>query len=265
MTVSIDTERVHKLDSRLLLSIIILQPILSLITNYLFTIKFYQPIAVWTNYLINSTLQANLVILFIWVVLIFKIGKHDLSSIWLDKKKSKDGVIAGLIFWFIIQIFVFFYLLLSENTFSFQQNITKEIGLFLGQLFGNALNEELIFRGIFFLQFYILLKKRFSNRTAFIVSIVASQFLFAVIHLPNRILVKHYENLVVDQIRLFIMGILFVLFYVKTGNFALTVIMHSFLNCPLRLFEAKFLYQMVVLAIFLLAILFWNKIKMKFG
>ncbi|MHB2150308.1 CPBP family intramembrane glutamic endopeptidase [Calditrichota bacterium LG25] len=265
MIPSIDIERIHKLDSRLLVIIAIIQPIFSLITNYLFTINFYKPISVWSYYLINPTLQANLIILLIWGFIIFKIGKHNLSSIWLNRKKLINGIIVGIIFWFVIQAFVFLYLLFSENSFHLHQNICKEIGSIIGQLFGNALTEELIFRGIFFLQLYILLKTRFSDRTAFLISIIASQFFFAVSHLPNRILVKHYENLIIDQVKLFIMGILFVIFYIRTKNFVLTVIIHSLLNYPLRIFEANFLYPLVAFTIFLLSIIFWNKIKMKFG
>ena len=265
MITSIDTSRIHRLDPKLLLIVGILQPIFSILTNYLFTIDFYNPISVWSHRLINATLQANLTLLIIWCFIIFKVGKHNLSSIWLTKQKLVRGIIIGITFWFIIQIVVFIYVFLSENPVSFNPNMNKEIGLILGQLFGNALNEEFLFRGIFFLQFYLLARKRYSKQMALMIAIAGSQLFFAVSHLPNRILVKHYENLVVDQIKLLIMGTLFVIFYIRTENFALTVIMHSLLNYPLRLFESSSSYTLVVLTIFLLSIIFWNKIKILIG
>lgn len=263
MISSIDIARIHKLDPRVLLIIVIIQPISNVVLNYLFTINFYKPISVWSYYLINPTLQGNLIILPIFGFIIFKIGKHNFSSLWLNREKLKNGAILGIIFWLIIQTSVFLYMLLSGNPLSLHPNINKEIGALLGQLFGNALTEELIFRGIFFLQLYIILRKRFSNRMAFLISIIVSQLFFAVVHLPNRIFIKHTANLFIDQIKLFIMGVLFVLFYVRTKNFTLSVIIHSLFNHPLRVFNGNLSYVLIVLILFLLTMIFWNTIQKK--
>ncbi len=261
MISSIDITRIKKLDPGVLLLIAIIQPVFSLVANYLFTVNFYKPISIWSYGLINPTLQANIFTLLIFGFIIFKIGKHNFSSIWLNGEKLRSGLILGIIFWLIIQASVFLYLIFSGSSLLLHENIIKEIGGILGQLFGNALNEELVFRGIFFLQFYIITKKRFSNRTAFLIAIIVSQLFFAVVHLPNRIMVKHFENLLLDQVRLFIMGILFVIFYVRTKNFALSVIIHSLFNYPLRIFAADFPYDLIVFIIFLLTMIFWNKIE----
>lgn len=265
MISSIETTRIHKLDPRILLIIVILQPILVLLINYLYTLEYYEPISVWSYYLINPTLQGSLIVLLIWGLIIFKIGKHNLASIWLDRKKLINGLVLGIIFWLIIQTSAFIYSLFSGSSLSLHRHINVETGAFLGQLFGNALTEELIFRSIFFLQLYILLKKRSSDRTAFIISIIISQLFFAVCHLPNRIFIKHYENLFFDQVRLFILGVLFVIFFVRTKNFTLTVFIHSLFNHPLRIFDANIPYDLVVFVIFLLTMIFWNKIRLKFG
>ena len=263
MLSSINVKRIHQLDYKVLIIIAILQPILTLALNYLFTIGIFNPLSTWSHHLINPTLQANFISLFIIGFIIFKIGKHNLTSIWFNIDKLKNGILLGIIFWMIIQTIVFLYLLFTETPMVLRQNISKEIGAILGQLFGNALNEELIFRGIFFLQFYLILRKRFSDRTAFLIALLASQLFFAVSHLPNRILIKHYENLILDQIKLFFVGILFVMFYIKSRNFVLTVIMHSLLNYQLRIFDVNFLYPVVTLVIFLLSITFWDQIKLK--
>lgn len=265
MIYSINITKIHKLDPGVLIIIAIIQSIASLVTNYLYTIaNFFKAISEWSYYLINPTLQMNLIILIIFGFIIFKIGKHNLSSLWLSREKLRNGVILGIISWLIIQASVFLYMLLSGNPLSLHPNINKEIGALLGQLFGNALTEELIFRGIFFLQLYIIFRKRFSERKAFLISIIVSQLFFAVHHLPNRIFIKHYANfLFIDQIKLLIMGVLFVLFYIKTKNFALTVIIHSLFNHPLRLFNGDFLYVLNVLILFLITMIFWNTIERK--
>lgn len=261
---SINIERIHKLDPKLLLLIVIIQPVLSILVNYAFSVDFFKPIAEMSYYFINSTLQANLISLLIFGFIIFKIGKHNLSSLWLTKEKLKTALWIGIIFWLIFQITVIIYVFFSKETLSLHPHINKEIGALLGQLFGNALNEELIFRGIFFLQLYIILRNRLSNRMALIISIIITQLFFAVIHLPNRILVKHYENLIVDQIRLFIMGALFVLLYIRTQNFALCVIIHALCNYPLRIFNSDFPHGIAILAFYLLIMIFWKKIEAKF-
>jgi len=262
---SIDIERIHRLDHRILLIIAIIQPIFSLIVNYLFTIGFYKPLSVWSHHLINPTLQGGFIILLIFGFIIFKIGRHNFSSIWLNSEKLREGVIFGIIFWLLIQTSVAVFVISSENPLSFNPDINQEIGAFLGQLFGNALAEEFLFRGIFFLQLYIFLRDRFSDRTAFLVSIIASQLFFAVSHIPNRVLIKHYDNFIIDQMKLFIMGILFVIFYIRTKNFILTVIIHSLLNYQLRIFEEDVIYPLVALVLFVSSLIFWNQIKMKFG
>jgi len=262
---AIDTSRIHKLDYRILLLIAIIQPILTIALNYLYTLGFYKPIYAWSGYLINPTLQGNLIMLLVMGYIIFKIGKHDFASIWLNGVKLKNGLLLGMVFWLVIQASALLYLLFSGDSISIQQNINKEIGAFFGQLFGNALIEELIFRGIFFLQFYIILRKRFSDLTAFLIAVIISQFFFSVVHLPNRLFIKHYKNVSLDLIKVFIMGTFFVIFYIRTQNFALSVFVHSLFNHPLLLFKANISSDLIVFVLFLMTLIFWDKIKIKFG
>lgn len=261
MFISIPRNNIRRLDTRILLLIAIIQPITSIIVNYLFSVKFFTPFSLYTHHLLNATLQANLLILLLWWLFIFRLGKHNVASLWLDSTKLKVALKWGMAYWLILQMLAVIYLAAMGEPLAWHPHINREFGNLIGQLFGNALNEELIFRGIFFLQIYLILKDRgaLSDGKAFLLAMVLSQLFFAVIHLPNRLLVKHTQDLVADQIRLFLMGCLFVLLYVRTRNLALNIVIHALINYPFRILQVQFPYQLVLILLFLITLIFYGK------
>ena len=63
--------------------------------------------------------------------------------------------------------------------------VTPVIGALLAQLFGNALYEEILFRGVLLRQTYWRLEtRRLTNLQTLVIAIAISQSLFALIHLP---------------------------------------------------------------------------------
>jgi membrane protease YdiL (CAAX protease family) len=112
------------------------------------------------------------------------------------------------------------------------------IGLVLTQVFGNALFEEIAYRGFLFPQLYLRLtslRARPWNR--FLVALLISQAAFALSHIPNRIyLGMTAGDIAVDLLMLVGWGVLYTLLYLRTDNLFLVVGVHALGNTPTTLF-----------------------------
>lgn len=91
--------------------------------------------------------------------------------------------------------------------------ITGVIGTLLGQLFGNALCEELVYRGF-----------------------LLTQVLFATCHISSALAGGMSAiDVVLDLIRLTVLGILLALLYVRTNNLFIVIGVHALMNAPTAL------------------------------
>jgi membrane protease YdiL (CAAX protease family) len=114
-------------------------------------------------------------------------------------------------------------------------------GNLLGQLLGNALWEETLYRGFFLVQFLLLLRARgFGPRRAAWLAALLSAFVFALPHFPNRILKDEYRvasDVVFDQLRLVLSGLFLAWVFLRTRNLWWAVGLHGLANAPTLLFE----------------------------
>ena len=106
---------------------------------------------------------------------------------------------------------------------------------FVGQLFGNALYEELFYRGFLISQFTLLFRKKFSMTKAVIFAVIFSQIIFAVIHIPHRIV--NEIPLVESIVRTFFNGIIFASLFLLTKNIFAVTGLHALWNASPNLFE----------------------------
>ncbi|MGI8437877.1 MAG: CPBP family intramembrane glutamic endopeptidase [Chthoniobacterales bacterium] len=99
------------------------------------------------------------------------------------------------------------------------------LGIFLGQVLGNALFEEIVFRGFLFQQVRSrLLRAGRRPTTALILGIGTSQAVFAAIHVPLRLKSGlALSALPAELPLLFILGVLLALVYWRTGNLFVSV------------------------------------------
>ena len=251
-------EGVRKLSPAVLILIAFLIPVNQIVGNYLLKIHFFTPIAEATNYWIQPTLVGNLISLAVFSFIIFVVGKHDLRSVWLTPEKLKSAALLIFAIWFLSQLVAILGTYFSTGNIVFVDRINVLAGYLLGQLFGNAAFEELIYRGIFFLQIYILLKNSLSINKALVLSILLSQILFALIHIPNRLMVNQVENLGLNLFGLFVMGVVLAIIYFRTKNLAFLIGVHALLNEPFNLIQTSFPMKRIVLILVILVTILWT-------
>ena len=130
-------------------------------------------------------------------------------------------------------------------------------GNFIAQLFGNCLFEELAFRGFLLVQ---ICKKFKSEKIKFFSCIIISQLLFALIHIPSRIIAgMNLSNILISLIVVLIIGTLFAITYLVTDNLFLVIGIHALWNTPLLVVDGP-VSNLVILIFILLLPIIWDKI-----
>ena len=122
----------------------------------------------------------------------------------------------------------------SWNTYG----VSWVLGGLLAQLAGNALFEEIAYRGFLLPQTHRRLSAIRRPALRIFVAVLVSQAVFALIHIPNRI----YTGLPLaaypmDLVRLLGLGALFAVIYLRTGSLLLAVGIHALLNRPTPLVD----------------------------
>lgn len=225
-----------------------------------FKIGYLDPIHTATHGWINRTLSANVIGLLIEVVIIlFIIGKLSSSDVGIPKEKLWLGLVGTFIFWLTINVFDLLTVFLTNSDISFNSTLLNHpnvvLGGFIGQVFGNALLEEILFRGFLFVQVCLLLGKINHYTLCMLAGLLLSQSVFALIHIPNRI-ASGYVGMeyLFDFFQLVFIGVLFAMIYLLTRNLFFVIGVHALLNNPPMLFESNFSNSIVLLAIFLLVV-----------
>ena len=251
-------KEIRKINISILVLIGFLIPINQIVGNFLLKNQFFSPISKATNYWIQPTLVVNIISLAVFSFIIFGIGKHNLESIWLTKQKVKKAAFFVFFIWFSSQIVTVIATYLNDGNLTLVNKLNVLTGNLLGQLFGNAAFEELIYRGVFFLQFYLLLKRKMADKKALLIAIISSQVVFAVIHIPNRLLVNQVENLGLNLLGLFGAGVVLTLIYFRTKNLAFLVGVHALINQPFNVIETSFPMRMIIFILIILVTLLWK-------
>ncbi|NOY61181.1 MAG: CPBP family intramembrane metalloprotease [Calditrichaeota bacterium] len=252
---------IKKLNPIILIIVVIFMFIDPIIMNWLFKIHFFEPLVTATNSLIQPTLLAGIISIFCIFLIVFLIGKHDLKSVWLSKEKMKIAVLPLISIWLISNLVSLLFTYLNTGQISFISNFNFSLGKFIGQIFGNAPFEEIVFRGIFFLQFYLLLKVKVTNKKAIILSVIFSALFFAVVHIPNRLWINKVDNLILETSVLFMAGIGFTIIFIYTQNLAFMIGIHALSNAPFVLFKTSSSIKYFTTYLLIIVITFlWKKI-----
>ncbi len=246
---------------------IVAQIALSMLANLVFFPRgAFDGIHRVTGGLINPTLSNNLMWLLLVVMgLFFGIGKLRPGDVGLLREKVLPAVFVTLGMWILMQLILIAACLFSEGSLAWHKSWEEKgglvvMGILLGQLLGNALYEEIAFRGFLLPQVYFKcggMRDSLSTRHLG-AALLISQLIFSLIHIPNR-LMKGVMGapLLIDLLMLIVMGILFALLYLRTKNLLVAVGVHAILNYPTPLVAANVNEQLVVAGLMLLLLISW--------
>lgn len=204
----------------------------------------FRPLASATGGLFTGSLLANLVFIAALVlVIILGVGRLRLYDIGLVRRNIMPGLVYTVGLWLVAQIVHLLAGLVTYGTVSLNAEwltygVGFMIGLLLTQIFGNALFEEIAYRGFLVPQLYLRLERlRDRPWKRLFAALLISQTAFALSHIPNRIyLGMTAGDIAIDLLMLVGWGILYALLYLRTDNLFLVVGVHALGNTPTTIF-----------------------------
>jgi membrane protease YdiL (CAAX protease family) len=209
-----------------------------------FSTDLWTPIARATRGLVNTTLQANLVMmLVVGAGVIGVLGRLRGRDVGLAVAKLPRAAGLTVLVWMVAQLGGLLADLLTRGTVVLdpawaRYGLAIILGWLIGQLFGNALFEEIAFRGFLLPQLYgKLVGWRDRPRARLVVATLGSQAVFALMHIPVRL----YEGLALAELLptlvfVWLLGMLFAAIYLLTDNLLFAVGVHALANQPTALF-----------------------------
>lgn len=174
-----------------------------------------------TAQLITPTLILYLLLYFVFIYLILiKNCKLSFKEIGLEKKKLKAGILVSIFLFFLLQIYGVLYSFLAFKKLTVNEVFiqwTVVVGYYIELVLGVALFEEVIFRGFLIPQIFIRLKSNKNSRM--VITLVISQILFSVVHIPVRIVNGiDFTTLIISLTALFAIGLMFSFIFLLTEN-----------------------------------------------
>jgi hypothetical protein len=253
----------------LLLFVILHALLITGINLLLFANGAFRPLAEWTGGLLNGTLIANLLLLALLVggvcLWFGRLRPYDIG--WLPAQLP-SALLFTLSLWGAAQVvhLVAGWAMHGSITLhpAWASGTGVVLGVLIGQILGNALFEELAYRGFVFPQLYLRLHGDGERPWhGFLLTLIISQALFALVHIPNRLyLGMSAGEIAADLAMLTGWGVLFTLIYMRTDNLFLVTGVHALGNAPTTLFASMpalggagaslLIYALAVLAIFAL-------------
>lgn len=237
----------------------------TLINLVLFRGPWFDPLERATGGLVNATLQANLLNLILFGVFVFGLGRLRPADVGLEWGKLPRALLLTGALWLGMQIIA---LIISAINSSIsldplwvERGVTGGLGVLTGQLLGNALFEELLYRGLLWPQFFGRIKISQRGWRAGIAA-AAMLALFILSHIPNRIfqgygLAEMLQNVPI----LLLWGALFTAIYWVTENLFLAIGVHALVNAPTLVTAfPHFPPQLILLALVILLLVAWRKI-----
>ncbi len=214
---------------------------------WIFPAEILTPIQTGSRGLIPVTLVANLLLMLIVFPVIFYLG--DLKAVDLalvpaggfGPSSIAIGAVWTGVAWLIVHAASLIYVVAILGTLQFNDLwFTPEggewLGRSIGQFFGNAFFEEVLFRAFLIPQFLLLLKKRYRKWSwgkCLFLALLASQLIFAATHIPHRINTGMYSGFVsflADQTFLLLSGLLLSAVFLLSCNIYAAIGVHALAN-----------------------------------
>jgi membrane protease YdiL (CAAX protease family) len=231
-----------------------------------------NPIETATGGLVSQTLVANLVLLAVVLVIICGLGKLRPADVGLRWSRLGAGIAVTAATWLLMQLAGLGAALVTGTVAlapTWEQfGLLAVLGALLGQVCGNALVEEVSWRGFALPQAYWRLARgawwRAHASWTLVGALAISQLGFALIHLPSRLVSGMTGlDLLFGLLLPGMVGVVFALVYLRTGNLFLVVGLHALYNAPTLLFANSGAPSMVMLLVVTLALLVWPRLAMR--
>lgn len=226
------------------------------------------PLSHATFGLVDGTLQANLIIIAVVVFgLIFGAARMRPADVGWQSDKLPAAILFTLGLWAVANLLVVAGakiqgLPIALNESWTNPGLTQTFGSFLGQIFGNALAEETIFRGFLTVQLMLILRP-FGKVAAATIAVIAVQIFFASIHIP--MLREHgvsWTDIFETLPSLGLAGAGLAIVYFATGNLFIAVGIHALADAYMLIARDSFPFDdnfgFVYLGLGLLAALVWR-------
>lgn len=226
-----------------------------------------------TGGLLHPTLLAGWIAIAIDVVLVLVvIGGVRPREVGLIAARVPAAFYATLGLWLATQVILAMLALIGGEGVHVDPGWTSgEAGLLvggiLGQLGGNALVEEVVFRGFMAVQLILRFQRAQPStpRSSTLLAVILAGVLFALPHVPNRILKGEYtDGLAVfrDQAQLVLFGMYFAWIYLRTQNLFVAVGIHALANAPtaaIDLADVAFEPGLLVVLLGVVVTMFWPR------
>ncbi len=224
--------------------------------------------------LLSSTAGASWLGLLIVVGgLIMLWGGLRLRDLGLDWTATRivQALIVSASFWIALQLLLGAVVIVKDGAVMANPVLTRGggagllAGLVVEQWLGNALYEEVVFRGFLLVQIAMLLGRgrSASGRRNLLIAVITSQLVFALMHLPHRVLGGITgTGLLVNLALLFVGGLVYSALYLRTKNLLLVIGLHGLFNRPVALVQAHIdTVELVWGLLAIVLILIWPRVS----
>lgn len=185
--------------------------------------------------------------------LVWLVGGLHPVHVGLDPDDLRNGVLLAVVLWFVVQfVGVVASGLSGTVTLSPLWQAIGPRGMLsnlLAEVLGTAPMEEAVYRGLFLTQGYLLARRVLDDRRASLaLAILGSQVVFALAHVPARLVVGTQLGLPLGQDLLLtlVLGVVFAVVYLRTGNLFVAMGVHVLSNDPTSLFLQQPAARLVV-------------------
>jgi hypothetical protein len=180
--------------------------------------------------------------LFLVCIVLLGVGRRRPAEVGLKLARLPAGAAYTFLVWTALQLVMLAWYWLSAKGVAIadewsEQGWMRLGGVFIGHFFGNALYEEVVFRGFFLVQLALMFNARVPGRPrmAMAIAFVLSGGLFSLLHIPSRLLGSMYPSLAAlgaDQFELLVSACVYSWVYWRTGNLFFAVGLHGLTNHP---------------------------------
>ncbi len=253
-----------EISTRVLVVYFLLAMALSVLVNLvLFPGTLFDPLERATGGLINATLQANLLGLALFALFVFGLGRLRPADVGLEWRKLPQALLVTGLLWLGMQVAALAISLVrggvALDAVWVERGAGAVLGWLIGQLLGNALVEELLYRGLLLPQLFH--KFKIGNRRLRLVAAAAAMLaLFVLSHIPNRIFMGYtVGEMLIDIPILLGYGLLFTIIYLVTENLFVAVGVHALVNEPTLVTALPFPAQLILLVMVVVMLVVWRR------